>query len=658
MTLYIYLYFYCNFLIISVNSVKLTMKQGLLMNQVLATYALDNAQNSLCKNHSNLYRNGLRSFESWALNMFDSSSKIQPGILLGNLVEFGSYKQCIQIRFDEIKGKHCLIKITPNLNLIKKILSFRNVTEKRFPKIKLIVEKSAFFWSVCVPDSCPTNDILRHFKKIISEMTEGLNLNASLDEHHCLSEEDSLTMGLAQYVSLAILLIFIGVSLISTILDAVMSKNSLISAFSITSNYQKIVSRRRPNDLDCIHGLRFLSTCYVIIGHRYLMAMFSPVINGLEILDWILNYSSTIIIGGTICVDTFFMISGLLVSISFFEHVTKNGTFNVLTFYLYRYFRITPPLAIVVLIYATLIQFLGSGPLWYDTCMAHLEPCKYYWWSTLLHIQSYTNPHALCILQTWSLTCDMIFFYFSPILLYPLWKNRIFGLIVCVSLYILSVAISFYFAWINEYEGGMPITNQLFETKYFQQHYITPHTRAPPYILGVLYGFYLFTLKEKKIKMNFFTILSGWLVAATLMTVSVVGNYSFQMENHDFNRLEASLFLSCSRSAWTFGVIWIIWSCVNGYGGIINDFLSAFAFRVLGRISYGCFLLHLILQLFKNGANKMPIYFSNFSTIYDSCADLLLVVLVSFFFTMFYELPLLNIASLFFKIPKKVQSNN
>ncbi|XP_015840383.2 nose resistant to fluoxetine protein 6 isoform X1 [Tribolium castaneum] len=654
MTPYMYFVLYCNLFLIPAISAKLTMKQGLLMNQVLATYVLDNAQDSFCKNHSNLYRNGLRSFEPWALNMFDSSSKIQPGILLGNLFEFGSFKQCIQTRFGEIRGKHCSVKITPNLNLVKKILSFRSITEKRFPKIKLIVEKSALFWSICVPDSCPTDNILRHFKKIILEMTEGLNLSVSLDEHHCFSEENRLQMGLPQYVSLAILLFFMAMSVVSTVLPT----NSFFSAFSITSNYQKIVARRGPNDLDCLHGLRFLSTCYVIVGHRYLMAMFSPVINGLEILDWILNYSSTIIIGGTICVDTFFMLSGLLVSVSFFHHVTKNGTFNVLTFYLYRYFRITPPLAIVVLIYATLVEFLGSGPLWYDTCLAHLEPCKYYWWSTLLHVQSYINPHALCILQTWSLTCDMIFFYFSPVLLYPLWKSRMFGLIVCVFFYILSVTVSFYLAWINEYDGGMPITNQLFETKYFQQHYIAPHTRAPPYILGVLFGYCLFTLKDRKTKMNFFTNLSGWFLATIFMSVSVVGSYSFQMENHDYNQLEASLFLSCSRSAWTFGLIWIIWTCVNGYGGLINDFLSSFVFRVLGRISYGCFLLHLILQIFKNGANKMPIYFSNFAAIYDSCADLVLVVTASFFFTIFYELPLLNIESWFFKIEKKVQSND
>jgi peptidoglycan/LPS O-acetylase OafA/YrhL len=326
--------------------------------------------------------------------------------------------------------------------------------------------------------------------------------------------------------------------------------------------------------------------------------------------------------------------SGLLVSVGFFQHVTKTGKFNLLTFYLYRYFRITPTLAIVVLIYATLIQFFGSGPLWYDTCEAHLKPCRYYWWSTLLHVQSYVNPGALvppeaslkslmivsfqCVLQTWYLTCDMTFYYFSPLVLYPLWKWRVLGLVTYAATYFFSLSISFYLAWVNEYEGGMPITNQLFETEYFQRHYITPHTRAPPYIIGLGFGYCLFKLNGEKIKMSTFTKATGWVLSATLMATSVVSCHIFQLEDYDYNRLETSLFISCSRSAWTAGVVWIVWSCVNGCGGPINDFLSCFMFRVLGRLSYGVFLLHLILQLFKNAANKTPIYFSNFTTVSHS----------------------------------------
>lgn len=37
------------------------------MNQVIATYALDTARDSLCRNQSEEFKKGLRSLESWAL---------------------------------------------------------------------------------------------------------------------------------------------------------------------------------------------------------------------------------------------------------------------------------------------------------------------------------------------------------------------------------------------------------------------------------------------------------------------------------------------------------------------------------------------------------------------------------------------------------------
>jgi hypothetical protein len=54
-------------------SVKLTMKQGLIMNQVLAIYALDNVEDPRCKNHTDLFKNGLRRFEPWALKSLDAN---------------------------------------------------------------------------------------------------------------------------------------------------------------------------------------------------------------------------------------------------------------------------------------------------------------------------------------------------------------------------------------------------------------------------------------------------------------------------------------------------------------------------------------------------------------------------------------------------------
>lgn len=109
-------------------------------------------------------------------------------------------------------------------------------------------------------------------------------------------------------------------------------------------------------------------------------------------------YTSTTIIGGTVCVDTFFMITGLLVTYTFFDQMSKGIKFNLPLFYLHRYLRVTPALMVVALVHGTLIQHLGSGPLWKKTSASVEKPCQYFWWAAMLHIQNYVNaPYIVSI---------------------------------------------------------------------------------------------------------------------------------------------------------------------------------------------------------------------------------------------------------------------
>ncbi|KAJ8945118.1 hypothetical protein NQ318_001583 [Aromia moschata] len=345
--------------------------------------------------------------------------------------------------------------------------------------------------------------------------------------------------------------------------------------------------------------------------------------------------------------------SGMLVANGFFEYVTKTGSFNLALFYLHRYLRITLPLALVVLFYATMPQFLGSGPLLYDVYLYHQKFCQDYWWSTLLHIQTYVNPSKLCIYPIWYLSDEMIFYFFSPVILYPLWKWPKFGYINIAVLWILMIAISFYDAWVNEYNGqALPVTNQLFRTKYFTQYYIIPHIRAATYITGLGFGYITFQTRDLKIEINKWLNVGLWCVSLALMGTTIISSTSFYRESHDYNRLEASSYLAFHRPAWAFGMVWILWSCMHGYGGIINDFLSAQAFQVLGRITYGIFLIHSMMQLYKDGSGKASMTFSNVNVGFDGLGDYLAVLIISLFFTVFYELPLIRAESLIFKQSK------
>lgn len=103
--------------------------------------------------------------------------------------------------------------------------------------------------------------------------------------------------------------------------------------------------------------------------------------------------------------------------------------------------------------------------------------------------------------------------------------------------------------------------------EYFQNYYITPHTRISPYIIGLLFGYYIFKQNKRKAKINKFINVSAWIVSLIVMICTVVYSHKFHEENHDYNRIEACFYLTFGRTLWTLALVWIIWSCKNGYGG-------------------------------------------------------------------------------------------
>lgn len=94
---------------------------------------------------------------------------------------------------------------------------------------------------------------------------------------------------------------------------------------------------------------------------------------------------------GTLSVDSFFAVGGLVTVYAFMKSSDKGVPFNIPLYYLHRYLRLTPVLAVLILIFANLLKYLGNGPLWYNIEPNYMADCGEYWWSTLLYIQNYVN---------------------------------------------------------------------------------------------------------------------------------------------------------------------------------------------------------------------------------------------------------------------------
>lgn len=107
--------------------------------------------------------------------------------------------------------------------------------------------------------------------------------------------------------------------------------------------------------------------------------------------QWTQGYFSPFIDIYNISVDSFFLLSGVLIVNSFFREMKRNGRVNIFRMYLHRYLRITPALAMLILV-QKFIRFFNDGPFYNGFTKNFQVKCDKYWWSALLHVQNYVNP--------------------------------------------------------------------------------------------------------------------------------------------------------------------------------------------------------------------------------------------------------------------------
>lgn len=70
----------------------------------------------------------------------------------------------------------------------------------------------------------------------------------------------------------------------------------------------------------------------------------------------------------------------------------RKGKINVLLLYFHRYLRLTPLLAVLILIAMSLYRFIGNGPIWPNMFNEVKITCDVNWWLALLYIQNYGDP--------------------------------------------------------------------------------------------------------------------------------------------------------------------------------------------------------------------------------------------------------------------------
>ncbi|XP_058971592.2 nose resistant to fluoxetine protein 6-like [Pocillopora verrucosa] len=363
--------------------------------------------------------------------------------------------------------------------------------------------------------------------------------------------------------------------------------------FSLIQNTSCIMDTKIPaGAITSINGMRVVTMWWIILGHCYAMLFAVPIGNVNSLKRTSQRFTFQMIRNGTLSTDTFFFLSGLLVSYLSLRRMIKNeGKLPLLFFYFHRIWRLTPTYMFVLLFYVKISEFLGEGPGWFVVQEKSL--CNKYWWTNLLYINNfYPKPKVDggCMMWSWYLASDMQFYTIAPVILFIAYWLRLRGLLAIVA--VLSCAS---FAITGTLYSSHDLTDDDFALVYTK-----PYCRIASYLVGMVLGYFFHHTKDyrlpTKVKKYVFNV-TGWCLAIVLAVSSLYGKYKTVREHnpHPFSPTQEIAYGILKRFAWSLAIAWVIFACQSGLGGLVNRILSARFWIPLSRLTYCAYLVHVIV---------------------------------------------------------------
>ncbi|XP_075978328.1 O-acyltransferase like protein-like [Anticarsia gemmatalis] len=624
------------------------------------------------------------------LTFIDASARIPSGIGEGNWNDMGDYFQCLSISREiedmDIKGKYCMVQVPmdhnpiqvpdvpswpdwpgwpdfPDLpdfpfppgnetvevaeqfmamkNYIHQITGLGEPVESRiFPVF--VAARRAMALAMCIPRVCSIDETISFIEDKIPA------LNISYRPYFCRLPNDKPLVP-ADYTAIGILG-FIGLlCLISTCYDLyqhfVAKRDAsrvspLYTSFSIYTNTRRFLTfKSSPGALECIDGIRAISMLWVVVGHTYCMTLLGFIHNMGYTIQWMSKITSVWITSAPIVVDTFFLLSGILAVYATIGKISKGRFIRTIhLFYLNRLLRIFPLLAAVVLLQASVFNHVSDGPFWLNVAHA-AENCRESWWTALLHVQNYVNPLRICLAHSWYLSVDTQLYIICPIVLFFLFGRESFAWIALTVFLLLSLVSSSLYSFLNNWSAALANPSRIMQfNEYIQYYYFNTLTRAPPFFVGMVYGYILHLCRGKKLRISKVNIIILWLLSFAMMAFCIFSIHPVMQVDHDVQFFDNFL-NAYMRGIWGVGLGWLIFACVQGYGGPINWFLSLSMWKLPARMSYAMYLVHLPVIMIANGSWVKTYYFSDASNFYKFMGDVTITFIASFILSVTIDAP-------------------
>ncbi|XP_064459111.1 uncharacterized protein LOC135369453 [Ornithodoros turicata] len=627
----------------------------------------------------------LGTYEIWALKMIDAMGKPPAGALEGALSGMGSYDECLGIVApnndgeEDFRGQYCsLYTKLPSNPLIDKLAPkfiesnplFRQFIKNASNLAGLQDDPFVLGMrlGICIPSTCTAKEVHHLVEKFTKKY--GIKSQVTACKIKGPVEISNTQMGLISFVIALALL----VGLASSVdiyrrrsASKSMKKPPVTSvpmhallAFSAVTNTEKIFNAyTEPGSytekLQSVHGIRVISALWVVLAHVYSLADPTTYGRAVSILEMLSDRSFGVISNGFLSVDTFFVLSGFLVTYSILTTKMKPGPLSFIVTLYRRYVRLCLP---AVCIAGILIVFplLVSGPV-VDQLIHFLnEPCEGHWWDILAVISNYRPIGDQCGPHLWYISADFQIYAGLLIFIFLLRCNRpalgITGIVVATVATCVGVGIEVYVYNIPAY-NHVDATSVMKTLMASMQVYFKPFCHTAPFAMGILAAY--FFIRYPSVKIHKIVVLAAWAVAVAtgLTVVYAVQDWGAGVE---YTKIQGSFYAGLHRLTWGLCVAWAIYACSTGRGGYINTVLSHWVFVPFSRLSFSLYLVHMPVVVAKAASVRLPVEWTHWFVAKDYIGLVVISYMFAYLFAIFFEAPIVNIDKLIFDTIPKMKS--
>ncbi|CAN7993644.1 unnamed protein product [Ixodes hexagonus] len=577
---------------------------------------------------------------------------------------------------ETFRGKYCTLKFAAPMPPKPERLNYHqdlfNTTLDEGGLLEDMARGAPYFYhlspklGICIPSACTGGDI----ESLINTVLKPLSWNVTAI--NC-DVDGPVTIKNNQLAIIVVIGVIVFLCLVGTLITAcrrVCSEGSsnvkpnlffeVMKCFSFYENTMKLFNTKSTQGtLGVLHGIKFLSMCWVILCHSYIFLNPERVVSLENIHEDPFTYSFQIMMNGWLAVDTFFMLGGITLAYSTLRHMADNkGRLNIFIYFFHRIFRsIVPPLGFTVAL-IILLPLFGRGPVWHEIVDVQANKCEQNWWQTMLFFANFVTTYdSICLETTWYLQCDMQFYILALAVVLPMYKHPILGSLInlmflVVSFIIMAVIIVYY-----NFPAIMIFLHpdvDLIKKEAFYIHW-RPYTHYGPYAVGLFMG--LLFYRKQKIRFSKGLAILGWAIAISLQLAMIYGIRDWH-EHYETVGIIGYVFAVTHRTAWAATVAYIVFATHFGLGGWIGQFLQWRALVPLSRLTFLTYLLHPLVMWFKNGNLRERVFLRHFPEMANNVvSDLVFSYGAAFIATLLFEVPILNLEKIilrpFMGAPKK-----